>query len=1044
MVAQKRPAPSVGSSSKSQPASTADLVNAQGPNWKKRKQERAQTARFIQTQPSTTVSPSASSSRSVSKDSTPIPAHFSSAASAAASSSKLPTSIELESLVSSRAFQIQSFLRSIKSAKSATTTRAWQLLPRHARRRAASHNLLRLPSRLRSKALAELRSSTTQAKSRSETRKRLPSHGIIRATLRRKKLAERASHPQRRWLETHLWHAKRFRMTTEKGKGKERDQGNECGRWGFVLAETTMMKSHRASWRSAKEFVTVHDASYYSVFRVGVRIAAHDASSAEHFDVELLQHLHKSLAAAGFADAPNLGVNKSSSSAHVLDTILTLSKACLTSTATGEDLINSCLAASSLEAALAPVRIVLLSGTHQFTRTVPQQDPYTYACKEALIFTHPAADLHMRRALKAANFVMIDEKKNILFDLEAPAAQIVEAYASQLDSAPDPWLAAGGKDSSLSKLEKKRRRLAYQTGSTKMKSEQAMDTSSDVAINPMLLNDKADMMRKQGFNIFELIGPRAASLLQAVLRLSQGPSHHTDEASLRQLLNKQHGEMTAMVEVQVNDPRLSYPPRLKPLSTEVTASSRVANTLSSQESSGDNLFWMGADPPRFSKGEIDSRRALNIIPGARLKPDTRDNIVPVVLIRDRLVQNPSLDRFTLIVPRGWGLAFFMSLVATHQSGASSGARVLGQHQLKHQRLELAALSAAAGAKNQKAKADMLSYPHNWLGTQAYAVGEKEAAVVRQDTWGRRPKGKRTEYTFPTHKDWEAFRKANTAEQVRAKLSRDRTGVARPYPFGGSQHWEWMVGNSEYLFGHVSTGQHEGAEKTQPWLVASAASTSLTKEAVFSVSHFASAMVALKLHAVRKGTVMPLSSLMLAPSFEDHLSWVHHLDPIDHPAAVANRNSTGAQKMDKQHLKMLIDRRCEIMQLGRSAPQSSACKSKLRKAVAPTEDVWDNYLASAADPEEMHDRSADWNHAVGTVLDGDYSLGNGKGFGIGAITLRAWLQLEEREQRLQALKRDDDKGRRKPRNPIETSYLLLMREPGTDVVRAVTASLKLLL
>ncbi|TKY84861.1 hypothetical protein EX895_005941 [Sporisorium graminicola] len=1033
MPAQKRPAPSAASSSK--PASATNLAAGQGPNWKKRKQERAHNARFIQTQTASTSEPSASSSRTVSKASTPVPAHVSAAA--AAATSILPTSVELESLLSSRAFQIRSFLRSIKSAKSATTTRAWQLLPRHARRRAASHNLLRLPSRLRSKALAELRSSTTQARSRSDIRKRLPSHGVIRATLRRKKLAERASHPKRSWLETHLWHAKRFRMTTEKGKGKERDQGNAYGRWGFVLPETTMMKSHRASWRSARESVTVHDASYYSVFRIGVRLANLDALvNGEEVEPNLVKQLHESLSKAGFAHIAKLDSDAAPSSARVLDTVLTQMKGDPSSCSTEGD-----HSGTTLSAALAPARIVVLPGTQRFS-TVPilEDSGCSYRSKEALIFAHPAADLHVRRGLKAAGVILVDERKNMFFEIENPCSLKVETYAYQLESAPDPWLAAGGKDSSLSKLEKKRRRQAGWPGSKKASSEQATQSSDVEAPNESrLLDDGALLLRKQGFNVFELVGPRAAPLLQAVLRVSQGDRKRADETSLRQLLSKQQCADAAMVQVQVDDPRLSYPPKLKPLSSNASAPSQsVANGSSTVESFTNTLFWRGANPPRFSKGEIDSRRARNIVPGARLQPESPDDTAPVVVIRDQLVQKPSVDRFTLIVPRGWGTAFFLSLVATHQSGASSGARVLGQHQLKHQRLELAALASSAVAQKQAAKADLLSYPRNWLGTQAHAVSEREAALARQEEWSKRPKGKRSEFLFPSHKDWAAFQQKSTPDRVQAKLAHDRTGVARPYPFGGSHHWEWIVSNSERVFGKGSVQQAADTDMARPWLVASAELAGPSNaETALSTSHLASAMVPIKVHAVRKGTVMPLSSLMLAPTFEDHVSWVHHLDPIDHPAAVANRSSTGAAKVDKQYLKALIERRCEIMQLGRSAPLTTAAHLKHKNVIGGN--VWSEYVRVAADPEEMHDRSADWNNAIGTVLDGDYSLGNGKGFGVGAVTFRAWMELRDREQRVAALKGPAEKGRRRPRNPVETTHLLLMREPGTDVVRAVSAS-----
>ena len=45
-------------------------------------------------------------------------------------------------------------------ARSNSTQRAWQQLPRHLRRRAASHDVRRVPLRLREKAQAEVREDT--------------------------------------------------------------------------------------------------------------------------------------------------------------------------------------------------------------------------------------------------------------------------------------------------------------------------------------------------------------------------------------------------------------------------------------------------------------------------------------------------------------------------------------------------------------------------------------------------------------------------------------------------------------------------------------------------------------------------------------------------------------------------------------------------------------------------------------------------------------------------------------------------------------------
>ena len=213
--------------------------------------------------------------------------------------SRLPAQLEVESALAARSFQIKAMLSAMRNARASQTTRAWQLLPRYMRRRAASHNLLRLPKPFRAKALREMASSKTEAKTRSDLRKRDPNRTIKVAENRRRQLRQRAARPEARWLETHLWHSKRFRMTrspddkliqkdrlnypaaakklSAKGLGKRPSHPpTSVGKdtklvasepsSGFLLAETPFMKQYRASWRSAKEKVILHDASYDAWF----------------------------------------------------------------------------------------------------------------------------------------------------------------------------------------------------------------------------------------------------------------------------------------------------------------------------------------------------------------------------------------------------------------------------------------------------------------------------------------------------------------------------------------------------------------------------------------------------------------------------------------------------------------------------------------------------------------------------------------------------------------------------------------------------------
>ena len=77
-------------------------------------------------------------------------------------------------------------------------------------------------------------------------------------------------------METHLWHAKRFRMSAVEGKKIGSDMSRLADRWGFTLAEESSMKSHRSTWRDQKKYVTAMDCSYYTWIRVGVSVGASD------------------------------------------------------------------------------------------------------------------------------------------------------------------------------------------------------------------------------------------------------------------------------------------------------------------------------------------------------------------------------------------------------------------------------------------------------------------------------------------------------------------------------------------------------------------------------------------------------------------------------------------------------------------------------------------------------------------------------------------------------------------------------------------------
>ncbi|KAL9055719.1 MAG: hypothetical protein Q9162_003355 [Coniocarpon cinnabarinum] len=162
--------------------------------------------------------------------------------------------LDVERFVQARAFEIKALEKSIKKSRSALSTRAFQSVPRELRRRTASHNVKRVPQRLRARASKEMRedntptvnSRTRQAKTSGKDRLRLEIAGRKHREAERTRLrkarkrearegglgVERVRQSQlnklqsapvskakfrkrqrfKAWLPTHLFHAKRAHM----------------------------------------------------------------------------------------------------------------------------------------------------------------------------------------------------------------------------------------------------------------------------------------------------------------------------------------------------------------------------------------------------------------------------------------------------------------------------------------------------------------------------------------------------------------------------------------------------------------------------------------------------------------------------------------------------------------------------------------------------------------------------------------------------------------------------------------------------------------
>lgn len=649
---------------------------------------------------------------------------------AVAPAAPVPSNIQLDDAIESRRAEIIALHRAMKNAREAGNTRAWQLLPRHLRRRAASHNLLRLPAYLRGKARAELRASNTAAKTRGELRRRMPERTIRGFVRRRAQLAHRAERRTKRWLETHLWHAKRFRMTGDKRRS---DGGG--GRWGFSLAETPHLKSHRASWRAANKGTTLHDASYTSVFRV---CAAGGNAEAATRRLQLFLHLAGAL--HGWEDHWTTG-------AQLCRTVL-LARPGGTHP-------------PALLSVQAPIAVLWLPG------------------HEVCVFVHPAGARDVEMALTYA-VAAIRRKPTHDPPIRREGTGGVKLSVRRVAMAPPTSIAVG------------------LTGAAQRQSR----THTEVPGIPHAHLD--------GFNIFELVGPDAPRVLGGVLRAPSGSN-----APLFKHIVCQSGHIASadlpeglVVPVEVDDPRMSFPPKNESASG---AAPEHTDVLPSR------AFFDYDQLPRFTQSEINRRTAHST------------DRVPIVLIQKTV---GTLCGYTLLVPRGWGQAFWLSLVHT-------GAKVLGQRQVRQQCLN----------------ANIAAFPHDWVGTHAHSEYDNAMAAERAAQWSRRPPAKRVNHA----------------------------ALGRVHPFGGADMWRHIAG-AQLKLAHPTRAleRMQGASNIDhpenmpplPWarvLYTDGVLNTPLPEAPLST------LVPVILHASRKGAFGECATLHL-PAVADVPRWRSALDP----------------------------------------------------------------------------------------------------------------------------------------------------------------------
>lgn len=147
-----------------------------------------------------------------------------------------PVTLKIQPFLRSRINEIEALTNLIETPNKNVAFA--KKFPLHMRRRAMSQNIKRLPTRLRDEMTGKRGEAIPLKRPRRKYRRR-PANLLDDYNRRQRQFI---------WLETHIWHAKRFHMIEK---------------WGYKLPNFPNDKSYRACYRASAKLCLIQDISYY-------------------------------------------------------------------------------------------------------------------------------------------------------------------------------------------------------------------------------------------------------------------------------------------------------------------------------------------------------------------------------------------------------------------------------------------------------------------------------------------------------------------------------------------------------------------------------------------------------------------------------------------------------------------------------------------------------------------------------------------------------------------------------------------------------------
>ncbi|ODN03153.1 Ribonucleases P/MRP protein subunit POP1 [Orchesella cincta] len=159
----------------------------------------------------------------------------------------LPSQIRVRQFIAARVCEIATLTTHIASAQDPRSQMgfSFQHVPKHMRRRAVSHNPKRLPTRLMDDHMRQVNKGTgslVKNKKKSRFHRSRPETNVLEYNYRQLRTPNKP-----KWLESHVWHAKRFFMIPL---------------WGMMLPRAPTTKAFKSLYVAAKRNAIMQDLSY--------------------------------------------------------------------------------------------------------------------------------------------------------------------------------------------------------------------------------------------------------------------------------------------------------------------------------------------------------------------------------------------------------------------------------------------------------------------------------------------------------------------------------------------------------------------------------------------------------------------------------------------------------------------------------------------------------------------------------------------------------------------------------------------------------------